>query len=909
MLQVNNVTKIYGRKNGFKALDNVSINFGSRGLVVVLGKSGCGKSTLLNIIGGLDSATSGEVVINGRSTRTFKTVDFDSYRNTFVGIVFQEFNLIDEITVYDNINMTMKLQDKNADVNTVDEVLDMVGLSNLGYRKPSELSGGQRQRVALARALLKKPEILLADEPTGALDTVTGEGVFETLKRIAQDKLVIVVTHNRDLAFGYADRIIEISDGRIIGDSMKDADTDKSVKELEGNTIEVSAGGKLTKELLNRRLKKNVVNYIGLSGEKDRIALAYPETVEGFYDAPATASFEKTKTENIRTDDKPFKLSKGKMKFKDSIAYARKGIKRAKKRYRFLMVVTSICFTFFSLALMVALINAPSLVAKSAFDTGSQPLVIVGAMQSGNWRTRKLSQHDVSRAAEIMGEKYARGYKLNVYPELADTLQEEDYNSIFGMSSFNGVMEAEDVASVGLKTVAGKSKCESLSQIIISDFAAYTLCKRGYIGYGKDGKYSVLQPVDFESLVGTKMVMMETALPYEIVGVFETDYEKYRTAVVEMEGLYAKKTALFGANKAYLYRQIFAAAGFAEQYRENTVVSDVKSELSISLQSEYGEGGYWTQCSEHNIKYDKKYFEENMFWSAKKADGKYVAPDTLGENEIIVNKSVLSNFTQEQYEDVSDAEQSAAFAKVVNGSYYFMLYSYNGDDRLDVSGMKIVGVYDAQTFEDMYNTRNIMVSGEWLTDNLHPKGMCDAVYFNKGVSQSALNGKFSRLGKNGFTYGTAVTDFTSISVFTEMLEDLFFGFLIAAIVLFVLAFLTIFNYMSATVRFRTKEIAVFRVIGAKSSDIIRMFLAESAFIVLVSSVVSIALSALSSLLINDVLSGVLSVMGMAVSVVNFNWIINPLAIILGCALIVAVSALLPISRITSKKPVEAVKLI
>ena len=104
-----------------------------------------------------------------------------------------------------------------------------------------------------------------------------------------------------------------------------------------------------------------------------------------------------------------------------------------------------------------------------------------------------------------MGEKYARGYKLNVYPELADTLQEEDYNSIFGMSSFNGVMEAEDVASVGLKTVAGKSKCESLSQIIISDFAAYTLCKRGYIGYGKDGKYSVLQPVDFESLVGTKL--------------------------------------------------------------------------------------------------------------------------------------------------------------------------------------------------------------------------------------------------------------------------------------------------------------------------------------------------------------------------------------------------------------------
>lgn len=187
MIQLKNITKIYGSgKNSVVALKNLSIDFGSKGLVVILGKSGCGKSTLLNIMGGLDKATTGDLIVSGRSAKTFSASEFDSYRNTYIGMVFQEFNLIDEITVYQNIEITLKLQRKNTDVNTVDEVLSMVGLASLGYRRPAELSGGQRQRVALARALLKKPEILLADEPTGSLDVSTSEEVFEVLKKACE---------------------------------------------------------------------------------------------------------------------------------------------------------------------------------------------------------------------------------------------------------------------------------------------------------------------------------------------------------------------------------------------------------------------------------------------------------------------------------------------------------------------------------------------------------------------------------------------------------------------------------------------------------------------------------------------------------------------------------------------------
>ncbi|MDE7191876.1 MAG: ATP-binding cassette domain-containing protein [Clostridia bacterium] len=221
MLELKDLTKTYKPRKGvpIKALQGVSLSFEERGLVFILGRSGSGKSTLLNVVGGLDSVDSGEIIINGRSSKDFKRADYDSYRNTYIGFIFQDYNLLDELTVGENITLALELQNQKVDEERLESILKEVDLEGYADRKPNELSGGQRQRVAIARALVKNPQIIMADEPTGALDEETGIQVLNTLKKMSKDKLVIVVSHDREFAEQYADRIIRLKDGKIGSDT------------------------------------------------------------------------------------------------------------------------------------------------------------------------------------------------------------------------------------------------------------------------------------------------------------------------------------------------------------------------------------------------------------------------------------------------------------------------------------------------------------------------------------------------------------------------------------------------------------------------------------------------------------------------------------------------------------------
>ena len=226
MLSVKNLTKIYETSKGVKttALDNLTINFCQTGFVFILGKSGSGKSTFLNLLGGVDQPTDGEIIVKGKSSKNFSAMDFDNYRNTCIGFVFQEYNLIDTYSVEDNIKLALELQGRKYTREDVDMVLRLVDLTDnrgntLFNRKINELSGGQKQRVAIARALIKNPEIILADEPTGALDSKTSAELYELLKKLSEKRLVIVVSHDYESALRYGDRIVELSDGKIINDS------------------------------------------------------------------------------------------------------------------------------------------------------------------------------------------------------------------------------------------------------------------------------------------------------------------------------------------------------------------------------------------------------------------------------------------------------------------------------------------------------------------------------------------------------------------------------------------------------------------------------------------------------------------------------------------------------------------
>jgi putative ABC transport system permease protein len=222
MLELKNIKKEYPAGDGVvHALRGVDLRFRKSEFVSILGPSGCGKTTMLNIIGGLDQYTDGDLVINGRSTKDFKDRDWDSYRNHSIGFVFQSYNLIPHQTVLQNVELALTLSgvSKSERRERAKKALADVGLSSQLYKKPSEMSGGQMQRVAIARALVNNPDIILADEPTGALDTVTSVQVMEILKEISKDKLIIMVTHNPELAEQYSSRIIRILDGEITDDS------------------------------------------------------------------------------------------------------------------------------------------------------------------------------------------------------------------------------------------------------------------------------------------------------------------------------------------------------------------------------------------------------------------------------------------------------------------------------------------------------------------------------------------------------------------------------------------------------------------------------------------------------------------------------------------------------------------
>ncbi len=222
MLELKNITKVY-KTGDFeqKALDDVSISFRKNEFVSILGRSGGGKTTLLNIIGGLDKYTSGDLLIDGKSTKNFNDSDWDYYRNVSVGFIFQSYNLISHQTILSNVELALTLSSvkKEDRKRRAIEALDKVGLKDHIYKKPAELSGGQMQRVAIARALVNNPEIVLADEPTGALDTNTSKQIMDLLKEIAKDRLVIMVTHNPELAEKYSTRIVKIRDGVILDDS------------------------------------------------------------------------------------------------------------------------------------------------------------------------------------------------------------------------------------------------------------------------------------------------------------------------------------------------------------------------------------------------------------------------------------------------------------------------------------------------------------------------------------------------------------------------------------------------------------------------------------------------------------------------------------------------------------------
>jgi len=539
MLEAVHLTKIYKTRGGkdVRALDDVSVRFPEKGMVFLLGKSGSGKSTLLNVCGGLDSPTSGEVVVKGRSSKKFSQSDFDSYRNTFVGFVFQEYNILNEFSVEENIAIALKLQGKRKNKKVIADLLAQVELTGYGKRKPNTLSGGQKQRIAIARALVKNPEIIMADEPTGALDSATGKQVFDTLKKLSKDKLVIVVSHDREFAEQYADRIIELKDGKIISDVSKTYEEQKSASAqivAIGDTLSVKNGAALTDsdfEYIKKFLLSAEGGAIITSGDKEMQAF---RKVNRITEEGQREVFKDTRGEDIPAKTYTPKESKF-IRSHLPVGYAFKmgasGLRLKPVRLFFTIFLATIAFIMFGLTSTMMFFNSTEVLRSSIISGGYTSVNIYKEQYTtaegflGAYSVSlTISRSEVEGYRKKFGSD-AIGLKSDGVEQIENVNIDSKYYSaqiLYKIYAEDAEQYLSDRLLVGAypsEDITSDDDGRAIYEIAISDYTADSLLSGSLFNRISGGEYSSLNE---RSDLLEKQIMFEgdDAVCFKIVGVF-----------------------------------------------------------------------------------------------------------------------------------------------------------------------------------------------------------------------------------------------------------------------------------------------------------------------------------------------------------------------------------------------------
>ncbi len=574
MLEIRNLTKIYRSKTGesVKALDNVSISFPESGMVFILGKSGSGKSTLLNIMGGLDSYDSGEFIIKGKSSKDFAGSDFDAYRNTFIGFIFQEYNVLDDFTVGANIALALELQGKKATSEKINEILSQVDLLNYAKRKPNELSGGQKQRVAIARALVKEPQIIMADEPTGALDSNTGKQIFDSLKALSREKLVLIVSHDRDFAERYADRIVELADGKIISDVTKHEHESTKISEgidrISNQILRIKGGYRLTEKdlkMINEYLAANTEDVL-LSGD-GRVNNEL-RSAAGISERGTMSVFEGTDAEKDiklkKYEKKDSRFIRSRLPAKNALRMGSGGLKHKKFRLVMTVFLSMIAFAFFGFADSMAAYNKLTSAVDSLADSNvKNASVTVGVRHTTTYADGEqfvyfnnagLNEEDLAYLRETTGLDFVPvftgsngGYYGGGGFSVANLMKAYAGTEAYS-GKFHGMVEfsAENMANVGYE-VTGRLP-EKEGEIAITELLYRQFKEFGF--QNNEFKETVAADALTMDLTGDnsiigKHITLSNGLnmvngkgySFEIVGVVDTqfDYTRYEAFLPEDE--------------------------------------------------------------------------------------------------------------------------------------------------------------------------------------------------------------------------------------------------------------------------------------------------------------------------------------------------------------------------------------
>ena len=583
MLEMRNISKTYRAKAGVsvRALDRVSLTFGETGMIFLLGKSGSGKSTLLNVIGGLDSFDEGEVIIKGRSSKKFKKSDFDAYRNTFIGFIFQEYNILDEFSVGANIALALELQGKKATDEAINNILEQVELLDYANRKPNELSGGQKQRIAIARALIKEPEIIMADEPTGALDSTTGKQVLETLKKLSKTKLVLVVSHDREFAETYGDRIIELADGRVISDMTQTVEENEVLVEeaesaeeapvgvtvVDDSIIHISRGYTLTLEDMD------IINAYLRRGDRDVILSKDEEVNEGVRVAKGIVKARKKEKKRVASGRHPTgavetksynpadtKFIKSRLPIRNATKIAAASMKAKPVRLVFTIFLSLVAFFTFGLADTMASYNQLTATVDSLQDSKMTNVALSLYLrqenqrkENGEWivqnvyysgQSDNFNEDDIEYLKEFTGLDFKGvyrgsdgGFSLSSMLSSPSNLVNKAGNTLYPYHSIGGITELteEEGNSMGFTLLGDSRYPENQNEILITEYIFRMMNLAGVTF----GDYEILPDYlnatagDPDSILGRRITMYRRE--FTIVGVVDTcfDYDNERYAPLQ----------------------------------------------------------------------------------------------------------------------------------------------------------------------------------------------------------------------------------------------------------------------------------------------------------------------------------------------------------------------------------------
>ncbi|MBQ7363695.1 MAG: ABC transporter ATP-binding protein/permease [Clostridia bacterium] len=538
MLEVLHLTKVYKTKGGLevRALDDVSLKFPERGMIFLLGKSGSGKSTLLNVAGGLDAPTDGEIIVKGKSSKSFSPGDFDSYRNTFIGFIFQEYNILNEFSVEDNIAIALELQGKPKDRAAISKLLEEVDLTGYAKRKPNTLSGGQKQRIAIARALIKSPEIIMADEPTGALDSTTGKQVFDTLKKLSRDKLVIVVSHDRDFAEQYADRIIELKDGRILSDVSKAEEERREISEnvaAIGDTLTIKSGAMLTEadfKEIKSFLKNTERDVVIATGERDvKTFREAAKITEGGGREVFVETDERVMPAKVFSPEDS-RFIRSKLPLRHAVKIGVSGLKTKPIRLAFTALLCTVAFIMFGILSTMLFYNSEATLKQTLTDSSLEMIslkkyyrVSEKQYEKGELTHEYESARDTSFTAEEIRALSSSWGSSTFGAVKVNSSFNAQLSSSYWSTAFSGYAALTKGHPLLSKTLAG-SYPDSADEIMISSYTANAMMNCKVYDAEEGSPITVLR---IEELVGKKFTLDGTA--YTISGIIEVPElpEKY----------------------------------------------------------------------------------------------------------------------------------------------------------------------------------------------------------------------------------------------------------------------------------------------------------------------------------------------------------------------------------------------